>query len=507
MKFVTTISIIDESNGKYKIKIGNGKVFSVSEDELREKFGFEGESPKVGNNWNVIIIATANFQRKSLSLLESVGMGTTYQEKGCYEIFINEIYYGEDYNRFKDIKIDSESIGEEMNSLLEDVAEIPEKIQNAYNVYKRARQYFEKISKVYRGVSKFMKSPGGFILENITDGIKIVFGDTVQMFANLIQTAVDGVDVWNLMYKYDELAGDGKNAVLNKYTKVSESSSTAGYDKVITIESRKSNELEEEDRGFSKTTKIPVIPVELYGMAVGNISLLDINIFSVDASVHNTKNAPWMYIRNFAIYFMRISIYIMTAILLTMMIWHGLQTVMRSVNPTDKIKHKNGFYKIIKCIGMLISVVLVMTICIYLCETFLKIAKLDEKTKLEFPIRVVVKDKDQNDVYQFSTNITGYVRYMVEMDSVEKYGEKAFYTLMYIILAFFNLIAAGVMLVRMLFMMFLGIIGPIIVGFYAFDREKSLPIKYPAWIRLYATTASLQIVLAIIYRLILEIAI
>ena len=63
------------------------------------------------------------------------------------------------------------------------------------------------------------------------------------------------------------------------------------------------------------------------------------------------------------------------------------------------------------------------------------------------------------------------------------------------------------MLVRMLAMMALGILGPIIVGYYALKKEKKLPINFRNWVTLYGELASIQFVIAIIYKLMLEIAI
>ena len=235
-------------------------------------------------------------------------------------------------------------------------------------------------------------------------------------------------------------------------------------------------------------------------MAIGNIKVLNINIFEREHS----NGKPWLYLRDFGTLLMRITIYVVSAFLIVVLIWTGIRLSGNFLTPESRVDHKKSLVHFIKSVFMLIGTIVIMSIFIYGSEMILDIVNLDNKDEL--PIRVVVKN-DEDIIYCFSTNITGYIRYMTQNNNVNLYIEKAGYTVAYILFVAINLFSGIFMLVRMLAMMALGILGPIIVGYYALGKEKKLPINFRNWVTLYGELASIQFVIAIIYKLMLEIAI
>ena len=96
----------------------------------------------------------------------------------------------------------------------------------------------------------------------------------------MIQNIPDGRNVLKISYSYNDLIKEEEKYIeLNKYTKVSEGEVNSSK-KDLTISNY--NEERKENRGFSKKTKIPVIPAEMYNMAAGNIDMMDVNIFDVN---------------------------------------------------------------------------------------------------------------------------------------------------------------------------------------------------------------------------------
>ena len=90
-----------------------------------------------------------------------------------------------------------------------------------------------------------------------------------------------------------------------------------------------------------------------------------------------------------------------------------------------------------------------------------------EEESYELPIRVNVED-----VYSFSTTITGYVRYLSLTIDVSEWMQKSVYTILYIILAIVNLVFVILMLARTFLVLFLAILGPVIAALNVFRNRN-----------------------------------
>ena len=129
----------------------------------------------------------------------------------------------------------------------------------------------------------------------------------------------------------------------------------------------------------------------------------------------------------------------------------------------------------------------------------------------ELPIRVNVTFSDTSNSeteqagYSFSTNITGYLRYMAQIQDIDKYAEKTLYTFAYMVMVLLNCIAGAFMtIVRPLVIMLLSILGPIIAVLHALEIENKKMLSYQEWVKLYLIISSVQIFLAISIRIVLE---
>lgn len=300
----------------------------------------------------------------------------------------------------------------------------------------------------------------------------------------------------DITYSYEELSTDGSKAsVYNKYTNVGEYEKNGITDeenqKIINIKKIKGGK---EDKRFSKDTEIPLITVDLYNIAADNVPIFDINFLVVDKDKHPADSA-WTYIRDFITMVIHIIIFIVAAFLIVMLIYNGIKIVIHSFDsPESKANYKKGIDKFGTSLLMLIGSIVIMALCIYGSYIFIDSIKVNDSS--EGCIRVNVAEAN----YSFSTNITGFFRYMAEIEGVNRCLEKGAYTIGYIALSFINLLLAAFMVIRMLGMMILAIIGPLLAGFHAINKKG--PMKYSTWARIYVSLAVVQLIFVITYQVV-----
>ena len=333
--------------------------------------------------------------------------------------------------------------------------------------------------------------------------------DAVQIVINSIQTVSLGTFTdLRLAYEYNELVKDANSdGKRDMYTKVSKYN---GED-YVSYEGQKYVYVDGDDKGFSMDTEIPVIPIDVYNLSISDISLLDINFLTVDKE--NRENSLWMTLRNIAVTIMHVTMYLAAAVLITSLILHGIYIVKGSLdNPQAQMEHKKGIKRFFISLLMLVGSVVIMALSIYASNMFLEGFQSDTD---ELPIRVNVsltpEENSQSDSesttsggYSFSTNFTGYIRYMAQINDVDKYTEKAVYTFEYIALVLVNVAGGVFMVVRMIVMLLLAIIGPIVATFYAIKKEDNGTLNYRTWAELYVTLAAVQILMAIASKIVLE---
>ncbi len=320
------------------------------------------------------------------------------------------------------------------------------------------------------------------LLFEIIDVFKSILGDLPQYIINLLETVPSGTwKDFKITYTYDELATDGEEGNKNKYTLVSKEVKSATY----------SVPIDAEELQFTDKTEIPVIPVDLYTLANGNVHILDTNVL-----INSKDRSP---ITRIITVFIHLAIYISAAILIIMLIWHGINIVRTTINPKEKAEHKNKLYQLGKAITLLVGSVVIMALCIYSVKAVFKGIKI--QTTDELPVRVNVEGEAN---YSFSTNGTGFVRYMSEMENTDYLMPKILWTGGYIILVWINVIATLVMIVRFIALMYLSIIGPLFSVLSMIERKKVLTYSFKSWAFHYIGWSSIQLVLAVLYRMILE---
>lgn len=472
MKLKTTIRVKKRFFGKYDVYIGEENSSRtpqlkkrVSKKYLEENYGYQeeyGEDP-----WKAILIVSPITSDEELE--------STELEHNSYIFCINEIYTEEHYTEGN-----NKTIPKNKPSLLN--ITFNTKVEKAIEIVN---------SDILK---RFAKNPFGFALTYILEGVRYLLGDSALTLAHAITFSNT-----KFVYSYDQLSTDEYGSI-DKYTKVGKyaKGKKSKGQKEITIPLENAYE-DEEYRRFSSTTKIPVVTIDLYNIAADNVEFFDINFFNVDEERHPDES-PWTILRDFATGVIHVTIYMAAVILLLLLIVNGIQMVGHTLdNPQARADHIRILRRLAMSILMLVGTVVIMTLCTYGSNIFLNDVKVAENDK-ELPIRVNVEEAG----YSFSTNMTGYFRYMTEIEGIHNYGEKAMYTLVYIIIAWVDLALALMMMARTIIMMMLAIEGPILAVLYSFNVQGM--VRYRHWIRVYVSLAFLQVFFAIVYRVIFKFA-
>lgn len=438
---------------------------------MKESWGWDGSS----KSWDTWIIVTASYS--NIGYADSKG---THNQLEISLTFCTSEKEWEELKKMNETKLNTElKIDANLSEFGENLAGASEGLDNFKEILSNLQ-------------SDVVANPIGtafsYVLGLIRDGI----GDSLQRLANTI-TFTDA----HITYSEEELTTEGsKTARYNDYVNVGDYEKNGVTDeenqKIINIKKIKSDK--DADRRFSEDTEIPIVMIDLYNIAADNIPFFDVNFLTVDEEKH-PEGTPWRYLRDFITSVVHIVIFVVAAVLIIMLIYNGIKIVIHSFDsPEAKAEYKKGINKFATSLFMLVGSVVIMALCVFGSNMFLEDVKV--KDSKEGPIRVNVQEAD----YSFSTNITGFFRYMAGIEGVNRCLEKGAYTIAYIVVSFINLLLAAFMMIRTLGMMVLAIVGPVLAGLQAMNIKS--PMKYTTWVRMYVCLAAVQLIFVIVYQVI-----
>ena len=339
----------------------------------------------------------------------------------------------------------------------------------------------DKDGRIDKGINKIKQE----MIELLDFLLGIV--DVLQSVSNMLVTAELGtMKDATILYSPSQVQSNSK---INDYI-----SYKAGYDESVDYP------IDGTEEGYSDTTQIPFIPVDIYSMAAGSVGNLDVNFFTGQENTQiHTNNSLWMSLRKIVSAFIHISIYFSAAFLLVSLIWHGANVVLNSIMPERKAKHIGGLEEFVKAVLMLVGSVLIMISCIFLAEKLVNLMGL--KTETELPYTMSVKSANCT----FSTNLTGYTRYVSQITNIDKLGTKFVFFFAYLILVIANFVMVINMLFRMGWIIVLSIIGPIIAAAYALQYKTVFGLTYKDWIIKYVKWCSITVFFALGYTILIKI--
>lgn len=493
IRWETTISFCTNStsyydinkNGKYwKIKIGNSYIEEeIDFNTAKQRYACENKKPtdneikKALNGNGTKYVKIFSYDAVIIAKKDLSNMATSHDATGNgnagVSIYIDSVYTGNEMEEGRNVQLSDENT----------------KIAAVEGTEEAGNAVTEILGKLFMVIIELHR---GF------------YGDGPQILLNTIQTSTFSKGIhrfipWNISYEGEEILNDAnKNGYVNFSQDGSQNENNG----------QKKKEVYASENGFDEKTPIPIIPVDFYTMAVGKISAFDINFLTGQNNVKlHSEGSAWIIIRNLAANLIHITIYIGAAFLLGTLIIHGIKIIKGiyiSIEETPKEKKKqiDGIKKFVTSLLLLIGTIIIMSICIFITDMIFEDIKTTETN--EFPIRVILKDSEN--IYSFSTNVTGYIRYMSEISNVSLIGDKLMYTIVYILLVWINCAGVICMFVRFVVLIILSIIGPIIAVGYAIDKKYIFNMTYQQWTLLYIGWSSIQLIFAIAYRIILEVA-
>ena len=347
----------------------------------------------------------------------------------------------------------------------------------------------------------------GHLKIKLLDLILIPF-DAIQSAVNSIQTANynkdDKLSTWNILMEPSEIKADTNK---NKYADYTQGAENLGSSE------QKKQFINVRNDGLQEVTTIPIIPVESYSIANGQIGLFDINFLNGQNNTDlHSSDSGWLVLRNVISGIMHVIIYIGSAVIIITLILHGIALVkdsltLKALTPEERAIHIGGLKEFTKSAIMLVATVVIMGLAIFLTEAISKGAYPTDTNEL--PIRVNVgagnEDGKDND-YSFSTSIIGYFRFMAQINQPKKSDFKALYVGIYIFFVLINIALVFIMIIRLIIVAGLSIIGPIIAIANAFNKKEVMGMTFMGWTINYILISAIQVILAIIYTIMLKIS-
>lgn len=372
------------------------------------------------------------------------------------------------------------------------------------NIGKETEKITQGVTSFFKGIFRILgglKDLAANLTKNFIGTVLTGALDILKFFADILQIIADSLlgenADYTITYSQEDLYSDSAGEIDKNAGQRDEYTKIAKYSSKEETESSKTNviNIDGKKQGFTEDTPIPVIPGDLYYIALGECELLDINFFDVDNDTD--ENSVWSSIRKFTRTVIHITFYIAGAFLIIILIWHGIKIVAHAYDsPESRAEHIEGLEKFSKSLLMLIGTVIIMSICIFGSKAIFNTIKLEDSK--EGPIRVNVKSAG----YSFSTTITGYYRYRAEIEDVDQYLEKAKYTFAYVVLVITNCGVILFMFARMIGMFVLAMLAPIIATMESINIKTA--INYESWVKLYFKLSLVQIIMALMYQIILK---
>lgn len=402
---------------------------------------------------------------------------STTQDGAAYSIGVSSLYTGDDIKKALNMEIDTSRIETK-------VIDIEHRHQDGEDLYIWGKTGF---------VECFMHNFIGTIATIFGDLVKDG-ADLIQKFTNAFQTAFYDNTFFDAnlgRYQYNYLKDDGSGVHTDKgagnrdkYTNVSDSSKGAS---II---------IHNSGNGFAMDTPIPVVAVDLYSIANNKVGLFDANFLVVNSELHTDKDVFWNLITNVIKLIIRIVIYVVSALLIGMLILHGINLVRSTgTNPEERAKAKSGIHDFAVNVALLFGTVMIMAIGIYSSKMFLgQIQKTGSDTA---SMRVYVEEAG----YSFDTTQTGILAYLAGTENIDMYMEKWLYVVIYFGSVIINLAFAIFMLIRWFLMMGLAVIGPIIVLQHAIPAIDIVKLDYRSWVISYMMISLTQLVASIVYMI------
>ncbi len=452
---------------KYRIiKIGGHEVLrssTITDDDIKKSYGWDGAS----TSWDCSMIVSKGDEGHEVG-----------GEYGQYlYLKIDKLFTGEDIDKVNEEEIDTSPM--EL-ALLEQDEAIDEMYDNIADFINSAINFKNNLK----------HNPTGTVLTCVLDAYLPSIDKTQQM-VNSFQKDDE------LVFSYKRLSesSDDEGPITrNMYANVSKGDENKGDDswqEIRDVDINNTDLKNFQKFGFSEKTKIPVVTVDITELAQNKVNKFDVNFLVVNNEIHESTS-KWSKLRRVVFLIIRITLYLSSSLLVLGLIWYSIQLITRTaLTPSKRVIQQNAMNRFAKSCLMFIGTIVIMAIAIYGGQMLY--TSVAQTMRTEQRIRVNVEEAG----YSFSTNRTGYIRYMAQIENVDLSSKKLEYVLKYRIITLVNLLFSGFMLIRTFLMWVLAIVGPLIVVCDAFDLKNIFNMSFKKWAVSYLELGAMQVVLVL----------
>ncbi len=506
----TTVTIKEPLSGSmWNVKLGNKWIKwmelvkkKYSMDQLRSLFGYEEGIKLFDDKGNTISGLQDGAMWDIAMNVEEV------KEPGRYRWKVNVIATGGDIDKINDLDLGNDSASgyaDPDDSLLSQAKDKTKEIKDFLSHAKE--NAITALANWIISLGDGLQELANFA-QTWTLG-KIELMQTPTEIENAEGTTNDGKGtvkteaVGTIIPQYDNPFDDplNINSYLN-FKRISEggsgSTDSSGNTKVSKFIGQA--DIDGENHNFTENTPIPVIATDIYTLAANKVDSIKTNFFERQ---EGEERGIFNGVVNFVASIIHGLMYIAAGLIFTATIWHGVGISRASIsgNINEQNKHRVALRKLVISLILLFSILFLEAMCLYLSEVILQdTASETGGNKYEGPIRVTVEN-----LYSFSTTPTGYVRYMAGLDNIYLCLKKLAYGVIYLLMALANCILAVGMFVRSFILMFASIMGFWLVLVYIFKSQDASLVPFKQWFMTYFVISLIQVVLAIVARIMLEV--
>lgn len=258
------------------------------------------------------------------------------------------------------------------------------------------------------GVTKSSKMKDS-IIKFIIGGINL-WADAIQVFLDgIIEDSKKDTETMDLVYSKSEIETDEE---LKEQIQVSDENS---YDatnviKEVDVSNYVDNKKGQKEVVYTQSTKIPVIPADIYSASTNKVNVFDINFYD---SSNDNPNEFWKLIKSIVSGFSHVVIYLSAVLILVMLIWRSVLLVFSALgdDPEGARESKEIMDGLLKAICIISGIYVFMALMTYFYQEVLTLILNGNDSN--YLIRVNV-----NGVYSFNTNFIGYLKYMTLKSNV-----------------------------------------------------------------------------------------
>ena len=337
------------------------------------------------------------------------------------------------------------------------------------------------------------ESAGEIILNLLADYVNIPIGDIFQSMLDRTGTALTEKEADKILYEvtelkdtsnkfyneinlivYNENIGTNTNDNTDTGTKINDNTDTKTI-KSVPIKSSEKNKNGKSAVVFDASTKIPIIPVDVYSISTTNMGLFDIDFIS---SNNNNGNKIWKFYRNIVSSVSHAVLYICAALLIGMIITRAILIVISTNTNNVKVveKSKRIMDDLVQAIIYIVGAYLIVAVM----NNFYKVMiSFITENATNFPLRAEVEN-----IYSFNTNIVGLVRYKTQSSNI---GTKFGYSILYLLTVGLNMVWFLAMFIRNFLLGIVVMIAPItgIKKVMGEDAKESI-FQFKGWLKFYS---------------------